>query len=540
MPLPPLYQTPGTNFHDVNLDWIINQVKNCIAEWTATKAEWTATQEAWTELQQYVQDYFTNLDVDAAISAKIDEMAVDGSLLALIRDTVNMTTVSATQDWLEANVHPETGYVLDDSLTVPLAAAGAEATGKAIANVTSYSVITYQAMVGRFFQNHWYDTSAGRAVVFPVEADKTYTITAHLGNRFAAYGFASYPVGDATIIGTKIDFWETNPTTAYEDLSVTYENTPGYAYIGIEVAYSATDPFPYPNVNVTVENREQGEPLTVNGIRVLTPEDIPVDWFKGKYVSILGDSISAWYQDIPGGTDNAYYKGSNAGVTSGDQMWYRILAANLGMNLLVNNSWSGSRVCKPSSSAQTATPASYPERCQQLHTEEHDPDVVLIAMGVNDWSYGSPTDPWDRSATIADDVSFEQSYIAMISRIHYSYPAARIFCFGPWYSQRETMVTVTKEVDGVSQTVPCTFVYDYNPHPTRGDYAEIIKRVCTMCDATFIDGNVGFNPANFYNADTPADGYCQDGSSENHYTHPNAKGHALMAKVLTDRLRLNL
>ena len=141
MPIPPLYQTPGTNFHDVNLDWIINQVKNCIAEWTETKAEWAATQEAWTEFQEYVRDYFANLDVDQAISDKIDAMAADGSLLTLIQDTVAISAADQADDWLAEHITQETGYVLDSSLMLSNAAAPAAKVGQ-IADYINLGYVT--------------------------------------------------------------------------------------------------------------------------------------------------------------------------------------------------------------------------------------------------------------------------------------------------------------------------------------------------------------------------------------------------------------
>ena len=139
----PFYQTPGSNFHDLNLDWILTQVKNAVEEWTATKAEWdttkeawSETQEAWAELQEYVQNYFANLDVSQEISDKIDAMAADGSLLAVIRSVVTTSTIAATEGWLADHITQETGYVLDDTLSVVGAAADAFAAGNALERAT--------------------------------------------------------------------------------------------------------------------------------------------------------------------------------------------------------------------------------------------------------------------------------------------------------------------------------------------------------------------------------------------------------------------
>ena len=41
------YQFPGTDFHDLNLDWLLQQMKNCLAEWATTKTAWENTSQDW-------------------------------------------------------------------------------------------------------------------------------------------------------------------------------------------------------------------------------------------------------------------------------------------------------------------------------------------------------------------------------------------------------------------------------------------------------------------------------------------------------------
>lgn len=134
------YEFPGSDFHDLNLDWLLQQMKNCLAEWAATKAQWetlsadneafkTQIQAEWDELRQFVTDYFANLDVSEEISSKINEMAQDGSLLTVIYGIVTETTATASSAWLAENVAQETGYVIDTSLSIANAAADAKYTG---------------------------------------------------------------------------------------------------------------------------------------------------------------------------------------------------------------------------------------------------------------------------------------------------------------------------------------------------------------------------------------------------------------------------
>lgn len=120
---------PGTNFHDLNLDWVINQVKMLTTEWITTRAEWTDTKAEWQQLYNFVVNYFANLNVSDEINAKIDAMAANGTLLDIISDTVEATTISQTTSWLADHVNPSTGYLVDRSLSIQGAAADAKAAG---------------------------------------------------------------------------------------------------------------------------------------------------------------------------------------------------------------------------------------------------------------------------------------------------------------------------------------------------------------------------------------------------------------------------
>lgn len=159
---------PYTDMHEMNLDWILLKVKEMIAEWDTTK-------NAWTELKEFVETYFENLDVQQEINNKLDEMAAGGELAELMQPyletqlpievanqigdvvALQISAVVATQlpgvvanqlpavaataaaavvgDWLAAHVDPETGYVIDDTLSVTDAAADAKATGDAVNDV---------------------------------------------------------------------------------------------------------------------------------------------------------------------------------------------------------------------------------------------------------------------------------------------------------------------------------------------------------------------------------------------------------------------
>ena len=76
---------PYTNFHELNQDWFLNEFNKVLAEWAAMNKSFSDLNAAFNDLHDYVHDYFKNLDVQEEIDNKLDSMAKDGSLYAIIR-----------------------------------------------------------------------------------------------------------------------------------------------------------------------------------------------------------------------------------------------------------------------------------------------------------------------------------------------------------------------------------------------------------------------------------------------------------------------
>ena len=94
----------------------------------------TDTITACKQLQDWINSWFTNLDVQEEINKKIDSMVADGSFGRLLHQTfdaqINQQTTSAVTAWLVANVTPTgSAVVVDKSLSIEGAAADAKATG---------------------------------------------------------------------------------------------------------------------------------------------------------------------------------------------------------------------------------------------------------------------------------------------------------------------------------------------------------------------------------------------------------------------------
>ena len=102
----------------------------------------------------------------------------------------------------------------------------------------------------------------------------------------------------------------------------------------------------------------------------------------GKGISILGDSISTFtgwsnntsYNSTIGG-NAIYYNGSTDGFAAVNETWWMQTITRSGLELVVNNSWSGDEVCVRGVS-----------RAQELHNNSgREPDIIVVYLGINDF-----------------------------------------------------------------------------------------------------------------------------------------------------------
>lgn len=130
-----------------------------------------------------------------------------------------------------------------------------------------------------------------------------------------------------------------------------------------------------------------------------------------KRISILGDSVSTFAGYTP---DEALFYDSwrqgETGVTSPDDTWWMQVIQGVGGVLGVNNSYAGSTV-----SGSLASSGTSEQRLQALGAEG-DPDMILVAMGANDWGFG------------VNPQEFEYEYRRMLQRLNRLYPKAELWC----------------------------------------------------------------------------------------------------------------
>lgn len=77
-------QFPYSNFHDLNLDWIISEVKKAIEGFKALSDKTDDFETTLNNALEYINNYFKNLDVQEEINNKLEEMKKNGELAAII------------------------------------------------------------------------------------------------------------------------------------------------------------------------------------------------------------------------------------------------------------------------------------------------------------------------------------------------------------------------------------------------------------------------------------------------------------------------
>ena len=130
-----------------------------------------------------------------------------------------------------------------------------------------------------------------------------------------------------------------------------------------------------------------------------------------KRISILGDSVSTFAGITP--PEALFYdawRQEETGVTSPDDTWWMQVIQGMGGMLGVNNSYAGSTV-----SGGFMTSGTSEKRLRTL-SAEGEPDMILVAMGANDWGFG------------VHPQEFEYEYRRMLQRIKRLYPRAEIWC----------------------------------------------------------------------------------------------------------------
>ena len=117
------------------MTFLVGKYNACLEAYGNITKLSTDTITACKQLQDWINSWFTNLDVQQELNNKIDSMVQDGSFSTLLHQTfdaqINQQTTNAVTAWLVANVTPTgSAVVVDKSLSIEGAAADAKATGE--------------------------------------------------------------------------------------------------------------------------------------------------------------------------------------------------------------------------------------------------------------------------------------------------------------------------------------------------------------------------------------------------------------------------
>ena len=160
----------------------------------------------------------------------------------------------------------------------------------------------------------------------------------------------------------------------------------------------------------------------------------------GKKLSIIGDSIST-FQGVSNNANANTTIGSNA-VFYKDQLkvndtWWMQTANNTGMNILVNNSWSGSNVAVYGDNTLTSK-AGCGNRAINLHddTNNENPDIIAAYIGINDLGcltgvgeFDELSDIWKGEQYVGNFALFSHAYARMVHQMVTKYDGAKVFLF---------------------------------------------------------------------------------------------------------------
>lgn len=78
---------PYSNFHELNLDWFLNEFNKVIEQWKAMQKNFDSLHDAFNDLKNYVHDYFKNLDVQDEVNNKLNEMFENGTILRIFTES---------------------------------------------------------------------------------------------------------------------------------------------------------------------------------------------------------------------------------------------------------------------------------------------------------------------------------------------------------------------------------------------------------------------------------------------------------------------
>jgi len=145
-------------------------------------------------------------------------------------------------------------------------------------------------------------------------------------------------------------------------------------------------------------------------------------------ISILGDSYSTYKGHVQPDTNLCWYGYAERervnDVRGVEQTWWRLLAAQGGYRIEVNNSYSGATVCHTGYRGEDYSDRSFVTRHDHLGR----PDIILVFGGTNDAWAGVPLGDYQyKDWTKAQLYGFKPAFACLLASLQKRYPKAKVF-----------------------------------------------------------------------------------------------------------------
>jgi len=171
---------------------------------------------------------------------------------------------------------------------------------------------------------------------------------------------------------------------------------------------------------------EDNSPITIN-YNVKKQDKL----LKGKYLSVIGDSISS-YEGYSKRTDHNIYPAYD--IFKPERTYWGRFCKITGAEPLVIDGVGSSTVTDNRDGLngdETFLGMYHDNRALQLGTDSHTPDIIIVEGGTNDMALNIALGAYDGSTDISEITNlnwFREAYATMLDKIRTAYPKAKIYC----------------------------------------------------------------------------------------------------------------
>jgi hypothetical protein len=290
---------------------------------------------------------------------------------------------------------------------------------------------------------------------------KTVTVSCNVGTSTSSETcIAKATIKNASSFAVEL---ESNPTITFDNTYIDSVTTVWTEKNATVVAGNSLNSNTEEEIIITITTKELTEEMLPE-TSLSIPITITMDWIEvgaaeevqtlvGKKFSILSDSYST-YTGYSNDTNANSTIGSNLGyfgigvkedISDVSQTWWMQAVNETGMELLVNNSSSGSKTVGYQS-GDVAEHQGY-LRAENLHDDTGDnagtnPDIIAVLMGTNDYLHTTTLGTYsdnledtlvttnaDGTFTYVTPTTFAEGYFIMIHKIVNKYENADVYCF---------------------------------------------------------------------------------------------------------------